>query len=125
MTRQMNWNDCANFSEREFVCSETGECDMDPSFMDDLQSIRTEAGFPFPINSGYRSPAHSIEAAKDEPGDHAKGTGADIGVSGERAWTVVRLATARGLTVGINQKGPHRQRFIHVSKRLTPMIWSY
>ena len=56
-----------NFAHRELACSETGECHMDPAFMDRLQLLRNHYGHALRITSGYRSPAHSIEAAKKAP----------------------------------------------------------
>ena len=56
-----------NFAHRELACSETGECEMDEAFMDRLQLLRNHYGHALRITSGYRSPAHSIEAAKKAP----------------------------------------------------------
>ena len=57
-----------NFSFAEMACSETGECEMVKATMDRLQLLRDHYGFPFTITSGYRSPRHTIEAAKAAPG---------------------------------------------------------
>ena len=63
-----------NFAHRELACSETGECEMDEAFMDRLQLLRNHYGHALRITSGYRSPAHSIEAAKPAPfGTHCQG----------------------------------------------------
>lgn len=47
-----------------------------------LESLRHRVGFPLRISSWYRSPSHSIEAAKvargDPPGSHATGYAVDI-----------------------------------------------
>ena len=56
-----------NFAFTELACSETDECEMDAGFMDRLQLLRNHYGHPLTITSGYRSPAHSIEAAKKAP----------------------------------------------------------
>lgn len=60
----MDWSKYPNFSKREFDCKETGENRMTVEFMDKLQELRTRYGKPMRITSGYRSPQHSIEAAK-------------------------------------------------------------
>ena len=63
-----------NFAHRELACSETGECEMDEAFMDRLQLLRNHYGHALRIASGYRSPAHSIEAAKSSgPGTPCEG----------------------------------------------------
>ena len=53
-----------NFAFTEMACSETGECAIDKAMMDRLQLLRSHYGCPVTITSGYRSPRHSIKAAK-------------------------------------------------------------
>ena len=125
----MNWYKYPNFTEDEFKCSHTGVCKMDKQFMDKLQALRTEAGFPFIITSGYRDPSHPVEAKKNKPGEHTLGKAADIGISGQNADKLVELSFKHGFTRrGINQKGS--SRFIHLGTA-TPedgfpqTIWSY
>ena len=81
-----NWptNRWPNFALAEMSCQETGECAMDKATMDRLQLLRSHLGFPLTITSGYRSPRHSIEAAKAAPGTHAKGRAVDNSVYGDR-----------------------------------------
>lgn len=125
----MNWNKYPNFLRHEFECSETGECEMHPEFMERLQALRTALGKPVIINSGYRSKRHSIERAKDKPGAHTTGRAADIRVSGADSYRVLALAIDYGFCrIGINQKGDHASRFIHLDDNPTfpnPVIWSY
>tara|TARA_A100001037_G_scaffold103624_1_gene94213 strand:- start:5 stop:298 length:294 start_codon:yes stop_codon:yes gene_type:complete len=40
-----------NFAHRELACSETGECEMDPAFMDRLQLLRNHYGHALRITS--------------------------------------------------------------------------
>ena len=61
-----------NFSFTEMACSETGECGMDKATMDRLQLLRSHYGSPLTITSGYRSPRHSIEAAKAAPAERPR-----------------------------------------------------
>ena len=51
-----NWPDdrWPNFAHRELACSETGECEMDPAFMDRLQLLRNHYGHALRITSGYK-----------------------------------------------------------------------
>ena len=86
-----------NFAHNELACSETGECEMDETFMDRLQLLRDHYGHPLTITSGYRSPAHSIEVVKSSgPGTHAKGHAVD-------AYDILTAALVCGFT-GIGLK---------------------
>lgn len=122
----VNWADYPNFTEAEFRCKHTGACAMQPEFMRKLQHLRGVYGKPMTISSGYRSPSHPIEAAKDSPGEHSTGRAADIAVQGADALRVVQLALGLGFTrVGVQQKGSGR--FIHLgdSPAFPAGIWSY
>ena len=125
----MDWTKWPNFSKHEFDCKETGENCMDASFMDRLQSLRTEYGKPMTITSGYRSPSHSIEAKKANPGAHSTGHACDISCYRGDAYALLSLAFKHGFTgIGVNQKGGGR--FIHLDDlksgdELRPTIWSY
>lgn len=121
----MNWSDYPNFTKAEFDCKETGENRMQPAFMVLLQRLRTRYGKPMIITSGYRSPRHSIEARKAQPGAHAQGIACDVAVSGEDALTIVAMALDLGFSgIGVSQKagGP---RFIHLDTAPRRAIWSY
>lgn len=125
----MNWSNYPNFSEKEFRCKHTGECKMQPEFLERLQALRTAYGKSLTISSGYRSPLHPIEAAKALPGAHSTGQAADLAVSGADAYKILKLAFELGFTgIGVQQKGTGR--FIHldtvtVARFLRPSIWSY
>lgn len=125
-----DWSMYPNFSQSELECRETGECKMDADFMFQLQALRSKYGKPMIISSGYRSPRHSIEAAKDKAGVHTLGKACDILVSGEHALELLGLAIRCGFTgVGVKQKGSNR--FIHLDTATIadgfprPMVWSY
>jgi len=110
------------FKLEDFNCQETDENDMDFNFIKRLDNLRNACGFPFVITSGYRSPNHSIEAAKVNPGTHAQGIAVDIKVSGgSQRMRLVKQALALGFTgVGV-AKG-----FVHVDARQTmPVLWCY
>ena len=106
----------------EFDCKETGENNMNPEFLEKLDTLRGYCGFPFVITSGYRSPSHPIEAKKDVPGTHAQGIAADIKITNAaHRYTLIREALSMGFT-GIGVAGD----FIHVDTRGTvPVIWTY
>lgn len=115
------------FSEKELACQHCGENKFDPEFLELLNHIRVDCGFPLPVTSGYRCPQHPIEAAKKNPGAHSSGRAVDIAVSGNRAYKLLQVALSAGVPrIGVNQKGD--SKFIHLdwdSKLPTPTIWSY
>ena len=125
-----------NFSRKELECRETGECLLCEDMMDALQQIRHELGSPMTISSGYRSPRHSIEAAKIAKGGpggaHTTGKAVDIACDRAFAYQVLSAALRAGFTgIGIQQKGV--SRFIHMDyirpgdgfHVLRPVVWSY
>jgi zinc D-Ala-D-Ala carboxypeptidase len=123
----MDWSKYPNFSEAELRCSETGECKMQTDFMRRLQALREDYGKPMTITSGYRSPQHSIEASKKQPGTHARGLAVDIAVAGQDCYELMALAMKHGFTgIGVAQKGAGRFLHIDTFKGGTrPNVWSY
>ena len=110
------------FDIKEFDCSETGENDMKPEFIHSLDELREQCGFPFTITSGYRSERHSIEAAKQTPGTHARGIAADIAVAnGAQRRALIKHAMELGFGgIGV------AKTFVHVDIRTTePVVWAY
>ena len=110
------------FDLDEFACQHTGQNLIDPNFVESLDDLREVCGFPFTITSGYRSPAHPIEAKKAKAGTHAQGIAADIAVSnGRERGIIVRNAIDLGfMGIGV-AKG-----FVHVDTREGPLVmWSY
>ena len=119
------------FSEKELSCTHCGEYHFDEEFLELLNHIREECGFPLPVTSGYRCPGHPInieKAAAGKPlGAHSKGLAVDIAVSYSNAHTLLKVAVENGVPrIGINQKGDGR--FIHLDCDFSlsyPTIWSY
>ncbi len=112
------------FTVEEFACRETGENDIRWDFVSALDDLRGVCGFPFSITSGFRSHRHSIEAAKEKPGQHTLGNAADIAVSnGAERYAIVSNAIKLGVFRGIGVA----KTFIHVDTRETdtPVIWTY
>lgn len=110
------------FVKSEFDCQYTGENEMNPEFLDRLDSLREICGFPFVITSGYRSPDHPIEAAKETPGTHAQGIAADIAMTNSAPrYTLINYAFKQGFTgIGVADS------FIHLDIRDTvPVVWTY
>ena len=117
------------FSEKELACSHCGGYVFDEIFLELLNRIRHDCEFPLPVTSGYRCPEHPIEAVKDRLGAHCSGKAVDIQVSGWKAHRLLCVALEAGIKrIGINQSGPHSQRFIHLDADHDlpyPVIWSY
>lgn len=128
----MNWVDYPNFEASEFDCRcPCGDNFMEVDFMTALQQLRTLAGFPFAISSGYRCAAHNDKISNSGvSGPHTTGKAADILVSGARARTILRLAD-KFTGIGIKQNGGHHNRFIHLDTLEDdhtgprPWVWSY
>jgi zinc D-Ala-D-Ala carboxypeptidase len=123
----MDWGLYPNFSAKEFDCSHCGKNEMKPEFMAKLQAFRTQYGKSMRITSGYRCPEHPIEAKKSKPGAHASGLACDVGVDGQEAYHILKLAFQLGFKgIGVNQKGTGR--FIHLDtleEAPRPNVWSY
>lgn len=118
----INWSDYKNFSATEFDCSQTGENSMRPEFMDLLQSLRDAVG-PLTVNSGYRSPLHTIEAAKEAPGSHSYGLAADLMIKNpSHAHLVTREALRLFPGIGLSRSFLHVDCATHVGR---PAIWTY
>lgn len=104
---------------------------MQPAFLAVLQEIRTLYKRPMIISSGYRSVTHSKEIGKTYLGEHVLGLAADILCSRTDALDLVKLAMAHDIRrIGINQKGGHGSRYIHlgITNRfglLPEGIWTY
>lgn len=109
------------FTRDEFKCHETGENEINPDFIETLDQLREDCGFPFVISSGYRSPKHPLEAVKKTP-EPTQGIAADIVVSGGAQR---RVLVEKALELGFNGIGVAKT-FVHVDIRTTtPVIWTY
>ncbi len=111
------------FKLEEFVCKETGDNEISPDFVHALDKLREVCGFAFKINSGYRSPLHSVEVKKKKakPGMHTEGIAADIAVvGGYQRYLLVQKA----IELGFNGIGVAKT-YIHVDTRPTSMLWVY
>ena len=117
------------FSREELACKHCGAYVFDEDFLELINSIREECGFPLHVSSGYRCPEHPKEAAKENPGSHSTGRAVDLQVSHEKAHRVLVVALEHGVKrVGVHQKGPLKERFIHLDCAdmfYSPTVWSY
>ena len=93
--------------------------------MDMLHALRAEYGKPMRITSGYRSPRHSIERKKPQPGTHAHGIACDIACDGPEAFVLIKMAIRSGFTgIGVSQKAGGA-RFVHLDIAKRESVWSY
>lgn len=122
---QWRWK---HFYRTEMRCKGSGECRMDPAFMDLLDTIREVYGKPMVVVSGYRSPDYNDKVSSTGlEGPHTTGRAVDIAVRGSDAHSLLKIALAHGIQgVGVAQKG--NSRFLHLDMVVgvsRPMIWSY
>lgn len=102
---------------------------MDMEFLKTIDYIRDACGFPFKINSGYRSPAHNeaLKAAGQEAVDdsaHTKGKACDIAIAdSSQRMTLVKTALKYGIyRIGIGST------FIHLDSDMDKprmVMWLY
>lgn len=109
------------FKRSDFDCRETGENEIPGKFIQRLDILRERCGFALIVNDGYRSPRHSREAAKDEPGEHTRAAVDFKAIGGSRRYIIVSEALKMGFTgIGIGKT------FIHLDDRTgVPVIWTY
>lgn len=135
MSKVKDWKKYAPyFKQEEFRCKETGEDGISEEFMDALLAVRIGTGISMVINSGYRSPRHSIERAKKKPGEHSNGDSADIRVNGQQAHQIIEWIIKNDSPLrrwGIQQKSgaPLGSRFLHLGLGghglPEDVLWSY
>lgn len=122
------------FTIEEFTCKQSGGCLMDANFMQTLFNIRAEFAKPMPVNSGYRSQAYNDKIGGEKNSAHVRGRAADIGIYGDGAFKMIRLAMEHGITrIGFDQRLSKQttSRYIHLDNMLasegypSPWIWSY
>lgn len=119
----------SNFSPEEMQCQETGELGITVGYMNWIQGVRTECGFPLVVISGYRSPEHSIEIVKDDPenGEHPEGMCSDIVIPNWRCMDFMRIIFKHGVRrLGIRGvKDGSRVFHVGMSTRLPQALWTY
>ena len=123
------WN---HFKFEDFTCKcGCGENKIVEDFVDKLDKLRDDCGFPFIVNSGYRCPKHnSEESTTGFTGPHTTGRAVDISAARGYAYQLMKHAMMAGFTgIGISQKGD--KRFVHLDDldnapgRPRPTVWSY
>lgn len=123
----IDWKSTGYFSREEFSSPDSpGSGDMmDELFIRVLVQIRRDCGFPFHVNSGYRTPSHNASLPDAKPDSaHTKGLAADIqAANSTQRFAIVQSALARGIKrIGIGKK------FVHLDYDHTlpeEVIWLY
>ena len=120
----------ANFSVNEMACRcGCGTSEMDPEFMRMLQELRDQMQGPLLVSSGRRCDHHNdaVSTAKNKKkGVHTLGQDSDILISGERAMLLFEKARKIGFSgIGLSQRGPHQDRFVHLDTKPRKALWSY
>ena len=106
-----------NFHPSEFA-SDDFSLKLHVEFMDKLQRIRTRAGFPFWITSGYRTKAHNRRVGGGKRSQHMFGRAGDIALRRASDGPLLeRVAREEGMT-GIGRYPG--KLFIHVDNRVLP-----
>ena len=121
----MNWR---YFSFDEFTCKcGCGDNLMDASFIDKLDDLRHNLGFPLIVSSGYRCPDYNDKISNTgRTGPHTTGRAVDLGAGHSYAIEILAMGYKAGFRgFGVSQKGKHR--FIHLDDlpRSFLTIWSY
>jgi hypothetical protein len=87
------------FSIKEFDSPDapgSGEL-MDSYFIERLALVRAKCGFPFIINSGYRTPSHNAKVGGKQNSAHLRGLAADIMIQNDRyRFSIIKAACGYG-----------------------------
>jgi len=114
-----------NFNENEFRCKHCGELIIDLDFIKRLQKIRTRAGIPLSITSGYRCPVANQNAGGKSKSAHMLGKGVDIYCTHSyQRFLIVEAAIHFGFKrIGLGEN------FVHIDSAddqlPTPRLWLY
>lgn len=122
-----------HFTPKEIACKESGDLLVVPEFLDKIESLRVQCGFPFPVTSWFRTPDYNAKISNTgKTGPHTTGRAVDINVFGVSAISLLEKAVRGGFTgIGIKQTGPMTSRFIHLDDlsasdgQPRPWIWTY
>ena len=69
-----------NFTTDEMKCPCCGQCEMDETFMVNLQRMRERCGFGFRVNSAYRCAEYNAKVSSNTRGQHATGQAVDVSI---------------------------------------------
>jgi hypothetical protein len=124
--RAIAWAEIRHFSWEEFSSPDdaTSGLLMNLEFVRLLDKGRAATGFPWHINSGYRTSAHNLKVGGKAPSEHLSGNGVDVAVgNGAERMAIVKWA----LTAGIKRIGIAKG-FVHLGMSFDlpqDVIWVY
>jgi zinc D-Ala-D-Ala carboxypeptidase len=97
---------------------------MDPAFLNMLDATREDAKIPFPVNSGYRTPARNLLDGGKPDSAHLKGHAADIAApSGTAKFLIIQSALRNGFRrIGVGSNFVHLDNDISLPPNV---IWTY
>jgi len=113
------------FIDSEFECKcGCGLNNFSGSFIEILDTLRAECGFPFVIKSGCRCPTHNQNEGGKPTSDHLTGEGVDIkAIGGYKKFMIVSRALEHGICrIGVGNS------FIHLGTNQTNpqnVFWTY
>lgn len=124
------------FTRAEVTCHcGCGDDEMDPGTMARADLLRDMCGFALPVTSGKRCEAHNRAVGGRQVyvtgvwRARHDGHALDIHIVGLQVYILIEKAMAVGFTgIGIKQKGPWRERFVHIDDLLPAerrAIWTY
>ncbi|MGI6491371.1 MAG: YcbK family protein [Pelotomaculum sp.] len=109
-----------NFAAKEFACRCCGKVLVHPELVRKLQGLRSAAGAPVNVISGYRCAGHNRECGGAANSYHLFGMAADIWVDGVNPRKLAVLAESIGFDgVGVYPE----QAFVHVDVRGYQARW--
>ena len=119
-----SWAVIRHFTPDEFDSpDETGSgINMNLEFVKLLDQGRDKTGFPWHINSGYRTEKHNKEVGGVGP-EHCDGMAADIGANSQEKFKIVQWA----MSVGIKRIGIAKN-YVHLGFSFNlpqEVIWTY
>lgn len=110
-----------NFHLNEFECPHCKTVKLCPELLDRLQKMRSEAGAPLFINSGYRCPPYNREVSGVPGSQHVEGTAADIRIQGMSVSQLHNMALRYFPDGGVGLYNS----FVHVDTRGHQARWDY
>lgn len=112
------------FKDAEFACKcgcGRGMKDMDQSFMNRLDMLRTSYGLPMILTSAFRCNNWNMKCKGEPKSMHLQGKAVDIACAeSDKRHKIVSIATSLGMSVGCDGS------FVHVDSRDgTKVMWLY
>lgn len=121
-----DWKKIKHFAQHEFDSPDApgSGVNMHFDFVQTLDTLRKQLGFPLVITSGYRTYAHNLEVGGVSSSAHTDGWAADLAItSSSQRFRIISTALSLSITrIGVGA------RFLHLDMdpHLPPnVIWTY